>query len=84
MRKWQDAERCRDAQRHAQTAAAPPTVGISERRGGEGGAGEGGRGEGRGGREGGRGGVLPKRLKFGSDHHRLDVCGSSNGRTKLM
>ena len=50
------------------------------------GRGEGGRGGREGGRggggqgEGGRGGVLPKRLKFGSGHHRLDVGGPSHGR----
>ena len=39
-----------------------------------------GRGEG----AGGKGeGVLPKRLKFGSGHHRPEVCGPSNGRHKL-
>ena len=41
---------------------------------------EGGEGEG-GGR--GRGGVVPKRLKSGSGHHRLIICGPSNGRHKI-
>ena len=44
----------------------------------------GGRGGGEGGKwEGGRVSVLTKRLKSGSDHHRLDVCGASNGCHKL-
>ena len=34
LRKWHDAESCRAAERHAKAAAAPPTVGISKRRGG--------------------------------------------------
>ena len=59
MREWQDVENCRAAERHAEVAAAPPTVGISTQRVGGGGGrlrrGEGGRGEGgRGGK--GRGG----------------------------
>ena len=29
---------------------------------------------------GGRGGVMPKRLKSGFGHHRLESCGPSNGR----
>ena len=28
MRKWHDTERCRAAERHEKTAAAPSTVGI--------------------------------------------------------
>ena len=28
----------------------------------------------------GKGGVLPKTLKFGSEHHRLEDCGPCNGR----
>ena len=28
-------------------------------------------------------GVMPKRLKSGSDHHRLKICGPSNGRHKI-
>ena len=81
MRKWHDTERCRAAERHAKAAAAPSTVGISKRPGGEkrGGRGEGGRGKG----EGGRGGVMPKKLRSGSGHHRLEDCGPSNGRHKL-
>ena len=39
-------------------------------------------GRGEGGR-GGRRGVLPKRLKSGSGHHRLEICVPSNGRHKL-
>ena len=69
MRKLHDAEICRAAERHPKAAAAPSTVGIFERPGGGG--------------EGGRGGVLLKRLKSGSGHHRLDVCGPSNGCHKL-
>ena len=38
-----------------------------------------GRGEG----GGGKGGVMPKRLKSGSGHHRLEICGPSNGRHKI-
>ena len=30
-----------------------------------------------------RGGVLPKRLKSGSGHHRLESYGPSNGRHKI-
>ena len=46
--------------------------------------GRGGRGRGReGGGGGGRGGVMPKRLKSGSGHHRLKICGPSNGRHKI-
>ena len=41
MRERHDAENCRAAERHAKVAAAPPTVGISTRRG-EGGREEGG------------------------------------------
>ena len=26
--------------------------------------------------------VMPKRLKSGSGHHRLEICGPSNGRHK--
>ena len=33
--------------------------------------------------EGGRGGRGGKRLKSGSGHHRLEICGPSNGRHKL-
>ena len=33
--------------------------------------------------EGGRGDVLPERLKSGSGHHRLEMCGPSNGHHKL-
>ena len=57
MRKWHDTEKSRVAERHAKAAAAPSTVGISERPGGRrtvGGGEEegekGGRGEGGGGR----------------------------------
>ena len=70
------------------TAAAPPTVGTSKRPGGErpggrGGKGKGGKGEGGRRGKGERGGVLPKRLRFESGHHRLEACGPSNGRHKL-
>ena len=41
MRKWYDTERCRAAERHAKAAAAPSTVGISKRPGGERKGGEG-------------------------------------------
>ena len=46
MRKWHGAESCRTAERHAKAAAAPSTVGISKRPGGEGrgGGGRGGKG----------------------------------------
>ena len=42
-----------------------------------------GRGGGGGG-QGERGRVLPKRLKSGSGHHRLEACGLSNGRYKIV
>ena len=74
MRKWHDAVRCKAAERHAKAAAAPFIVGISKRL--EGGGWGGGGGEGR----GGKGSVRPKRLKSGSGHHRLEVCGPSTGR----
>ena len=32
---------------------------------------------------GGRGDVMPKRLKSGFGHHRLESCGPSNGRDKI-
>ena len=39
------------------------------------------KGEGQGGKAaGGRRGVLPKRLKSESGHHRLEICGPSNAR----
>ena len=63
-----DAQRLR--QRH------PPSASLSGR-GEGGGGGERGRGE------EGRGGVMPKRLKSGSVHHRLEICGPSNGRHKI-
>ena len=77
MRNWHETERRKAAERRAKAAAAPSTVGISERPGGWGrGGGRGGRGKGRG---GGRGGVMPKRLKSGFGHHRVESCGPSNG-----
>ena len=69
-----DAQRLR--QRHV-PSASPSDRG--EGGGGEGG-GEGGRGKGGG---AGRGGVMPKRLKSGFGHHRLEMCGPSNGRHKI-
>ena len=91
--RWRAAELQSDSQRPRQRH--PPSAslggrgkggvgegGVGEGGVGEGGVGEGGVGEG-GGREGGRGGVLPKRLKSGSGHHRLELCGPSNGRHKL-
>ena len=57
----------------AKAAAAPPTVGISKRRGGGGRAWGGRRKRGR----------PAQRPKFGSGHHRVGVCGPSNGRKKL-
>ena len=77
MRNWHETERCNVAERRAKAAAVPSTVGISERQGG------GGRGKGGGGGEMGRGGVMPQRLKSGSGHHRLEICGPSNGRHKI-
>ena len=65
MRNWHETERHKAAERRAKAAAAPSTVGISKRPGGGGNRG---------------GSVLPKRLKSGSGHHRLDICGPSNGR----
>ena len=67
-----DAQRLR--QRH------PPSASLSSRGQEEGGGGEGGRGEGG---EKGRGDVMPKRLKSGFGHHRLESCGPSNGRDKI-
>ena len=32
---------------------------------------------------GGRGGVMPKRLKSGSGHYRLGICGPFSGRHKI-
>ena len=71
MRDWHETERRNAAKRRAKTAAAPSTVGISKRP----------EERGRGG--GGRGGVMLKRLNFGSGHHRLESCGPSNGRHKI-
>ena len=76
MRKWHQTERHKlqsDAQRLRQRH--PPSASLS-------GWGEGGGGEGGEGRRG-RGSVMPKRLKSGSGHHRLEICGPSNGRHKL-
>ena len=72
-----DAKLQRNTQRPRQRH--PPSASLSGRED-EGGGGR--RGEGEKG-EGGRGGVLPKGLKSGSGHHRLEVCGPSNGRHKL-
>ena len=72
MREWRDAERRKAAERHAKVAEAQSTVGIFKRPGG----GE----RGGGGRDAGR---PAKRLKSGSGHNRLEVCGPSNGRHKL-
>ena len=59
-------------------------VGISKRPGG-GGRGEGGGGGGTGRRVGGgKGGCHAKRLKSGFGHHRLESCGPSNGRDKMI
>ena len=76
MRKWHETQRRKAAERRVKAAAAPSTVGISKRPGGRGrmGGGTGGTGGGR---------VLPKRLKSGPGHHRLDFCGLSNGRRKV-
>ena len=65
MRNWHETERRKAAERRAKAAATPSTVGISKRPGGKGG-GMGGRG---------RGGVMPKRLKSGFGHHRLEFVG---------
>ena len=67
MRNWHETERRKAAERRAKAAAAPSTVGISKW------PGRGRRG----------GGVLPKRLKSGSGHHRLENCGPSNSRHKI-
>ena len=62
----------------------PPLASLSGWGEGEGGV---ARGLGEGGREeggrGGRGSVMPKRLKSGFGHHRLVSCGPSNGRHKI-
>ena len=64
MRNWHETERHKAAERRANAAAAPSTVGISKRPGG-------------GGRRGGgrRAGVMPKSLKSGSGDHGLESCG---------
>ena len=82
MRNWHETERCKAAERLAKAAAAPSTVGISKQPGGGGRRGGGRVG---GGKDGGgkRGGVMPKRLKSGFGHHRLESCGPSNGRDKI-
>ena len=61
---------------------------VDRRRGGAETVGKEERGRGQGGRrevgEGARGkGVLPKRMKSGSCHHRVKSCGPFNGRRKL-
>ena len=61
-----------DAQRLRQRH--PPSASLSSRGKGEGGRGVGG---------GARGDVMPKRLKSGFGHHRLESCGPSNGRDKI-
>ena len=43
----------------------------------------GGRGEGGNGGAGGEGGVMPRKMKSGFGHHRLDIGGPSNGRHKI-
>ena len=72
MRNWHETERHKAAERRANAAAAPSTVGISKRPGG-------------GGRRGGgrRAGVMPKSLKSGSGNHRLQINSPSNGCFKL-
>ena len=47
------------------------------------GTGGGGEGEREEGGRGGRGIVMPKRLKSGFGHHRIESCGLSNGRHKI-
>ena len=75
MRNWhenkRDAKPQSDAQRLRQRH--PPSESLSGR--GEGGGGRGGKGGGRRMR-----GAMPKRLKSGSGHQRLETCGISNGR----
>ena len=88
MRNWHETERRKAEERREKAASAPSTVGISKRPGG-GGMGRGGEGTGGGerewekGRTGGRGRAMPKRMKPGFGHHRLESCGPSNGRHKL-
>ena len=77
MRNWHETERRKAAERRAKDAAAPSTVGPGGGRTGGGERGEGGKGG------GGRGGVMPKELKSGFGHHRLESCGPSNGRHKI-
>ena len=85
--KRRDAKLQSDAQRLRQRH--PPLASLSGRGEGEGGGagrglGEGGRGEGER-EEGGRGGrwsVMPKRLKSGFGHHRIESCGPFNDRHK--
>ena len=74
--RWRDAKLQRDARRRRQRH--PPSVSLSGR-----GGGRAGKGEGEKERRGGRGGVLPKRLKSGSGHQRLKNCGPSCGRHKI-
>ena len=79
-------QRRKAAERRAKAAAAPSIVGISKQPGGGGrGLGEGGvgKGEREGGGMGGRGSVMPKRLKSGFGHLRIDSCGPCNGRHKI-
>ena len=76
MRNWHEKERRKAAERRAKAAAAPSTVGISKR------PGRGGRGAEGGGEKGG-GVVMPKRLKSGPGHYRLEICGPSDGRHKI-
>ena len=72
--KRRDAKLLSDAQRLRQRH--PPSASLSGW--GEGGGRAGGKGGGKGER-----GVMPKRLKSGSGHHRLEICWPSNGRHKI-
>ena len=65
MRNWHETERRKAAERRAKAAAAPSTVGISKRPG-EGGGGERGR--------------HAQEPEVWVCHHRLKICGPSNGR----
>ena len=74
MEKLHETERRRAAERQAKAAAALSTVGISKRPMGGGRGGGAGRG---------KGCVLPKRLKSGSGHHRVEIYGPPSDRHKL-
>ena len=73
MRNWHETERRKAAERRERLRQRhPPLASLSGRGKGRGIGGAGGRG--------GTGGVMPKRLKSGFGHYRIESCGPSNGR----